>query len=179
MCGRFGIDSNLPKQVEGDFNIPFYYDAESNIRPSMRLPTIIETNNGLEQFNGKWGIKPSWSNKLIINAQSETVSNKPTFKNSYKNYRCIIPMSYWYEWSNVNGKKIKHQFSLPHQAPLYMAGIFFPISDTDANIVSLTTIPNEQCKAYHHRMPLFVDINWIKFGAVNHFNKKIYNITQN
>ncbi|MBL7004571.1 MAG: SOS response-associated peptidase family protein [Gammaproteobacteria bacterium] len=164
MCGRFGVEDDLSQQVESDFNIAFHSAVNANICPSMLLPTIIKTDSGLQQFNGSWGIKPSWSNKLLINAQSETAATKPTFKNSFQHYRCIIPMSYWYEWCEVEGQKqkVKYKFSPIESRVFYMAGIFFPTSENDADIVSLTTSPNDQYKAYHHRMPLLVDSSWLE-----------------
>lgn len=177
MCGRFGIEPDLPLQVEEEFNISFQCDADSNICPSMLLPTIINTKQGLQQFNGAWGIKPNWSKKLLINAKSETATIKPTFKNSVEHYRCIIPMSYWYEWCFVDGKKIKHQFRAIDNKPLYMAGIYYPTSQNKANIVSLTTSPTDQCKAYHHRMPLLVNKKWIETADVTSLSQKRFNIT--
>ncbi|XQW84458.1 SOS response-associated peptidase family protein [Thalassotalea piscium] len=51
------------------------------------------------------GNKPSWSKNLLINAQSETVTQKPAFSNAIKANRCIIPCFGWYEWRTKNGKK--------------------------------------------------------------------------
>ncbi|WP_394251640.1 SOS response-associated peptidase family protein [Vibrio profundi] len=41
---------------------------------------------------------------MLINAQAETVSIKPTFKQSFSNNRVIVPCSVWYEWTNINEK---------------------------------------------------------------------------
>lgn len=169
MCGRFGIEPDLPDMVEIDFDTSFQFAANSNICPTQLLPTLIASEQGFKQLNGNWGIHPAWSKKLLINAQSETVDQKPTFKNSYLNYRCIIPMSYWYEWCVVEGqaKKVKHKFSASNHKPLYMAGIYFPGNNGDNNIISLTTKPNSQCKPYHHRMPMLTNKKWLTEGLTD------------
>ncbi len=178
MCGRFGIAPDLPKVVERDFETSFQFDADSNICPSRLLPTIIATEDGFQQLNGTWGIKPTWSKKLLINAQCETVDQKPTFKYSYLNYRCIIPMSYWFEWCAAEGqsKKVKYKFSSMDHQPLYMAGIYYPVGEGEANIVSLTTIPTDQCKQYHHRMPLLVNNQWLTDGRFDPEDSRLFSI---
>ncbi len=57
-----------------------------------------------------WGIKPSWAKRIIINAQAETVSIKPTFTHSFEKHRVIVPCSGWYEWREEQGKKVKYLF---------------------------------------------------------------------
>ena len=63
----------------------------------------------------QWGLIPKWAkdpkigNKLI-NARSETVYEKPSFKESFTQKRCLIPASGFYEWRKEGGKKQPYLF---------------------------------------------------------------------
>mgnify|MGYP001942306167 CR=1 FL=1 len=103
-----------------------------------------------------WGIQPDWSKRLLINAQSETVIAKPTFKNAIKTHRCLIPCTGWYEWRTENGKKKKYLFSNSNDEPFLMAGIWYQSKNESPKLVTLTTTPNNKCAQYHKRMPVMV-----------------------
>jgi len=108
-------------------------------------------------LNVQWGIKPNWARKLLINAQSETVAQKKTFKRAFKERRCLIPCSGWYEW-----KKQKYLFTDPTESPLLMAGMVFE-SEGFPQLVTLTTKPNKKCAEIHQRMPVLIkpeDVNY-------------------
>ncbi|AKU57551.1 SOS response-associated peptidase [Vibrio parahaemolyticus] len=109
-----------------------------------------------------WGIKPSWAKRIIINAQAETVSIKPTFTHSFEKHRVIVPCSGWYEWREEQGKKVKYLFRQQDGSALYMAGIAL---EDGSKVVTLTTKPNRQCADFHHRMPLLIPedavLGWI------------------
>ena len=58
----------------------------------------------------RWGLMPSWVKDprkftLLINARSETVREKPAFKNAIKRRRCLIPADGYYEWQDASGRK--------------------------------------------------------------------------
>jgi len=161
MCGRFNIiDDPLTQFVCHIFGIEFSTTSNSSVCPSESVATIGYANGTIQQINATWGIQPAWANRLLINAQSETVATKPTFKSSFENSRCLVPMSGWYEWKKLeHGKKQKYLFENDSQA-MFMAGILF---DDNSKFVTLTTEPTEQCAEYHHRMPLLINDNDAEF----------------
>lgn len=61
----------------------------------------------------------------MINAKAETLAEKPSFKNSLRKKRCIIPASGFYEWQKVPGQKIKPPFyiKMKDNAPFFFAGL--------------------------------------------------------
>jgi len=155
MCGRFGVDENLVKSVKGQLAVQFAYSENMDIKPTNTVATLASVDGVLTQKNCKWGIKPEWSKGLIINAKAETAIDKPTFKESFKQFRCVVPMSCWYEWRMEGETKTKFQFSgLDHEI-LYMAGIYY-ITDDRPQLVTLTTSPTNACAEYHQRMPLLI-----------------------
>ena len=90
-----------------------------------KISTITSINRNYQQLGTSWGIQPSWSKRLLINAQSETVAQKPTFRSAFNSNRCLVPCSGWYEWRAEEGKKVKYFFSLSDNQPIYMAGITY------------------------------------------------------
>jgi putative SOS response-associated peptidase YedK len=48
----------------------------------------------------------------MINARAETVDTKPSFKNSFRRRRCLIPASGFYEWKKEGQKKIPFRIGL-------------------------------------------------------------------
>lgn len=154
MCGRFSVKNNMNRVVSDLFNIPFEAVSNSDLCPSQTVSTIVQQEK-LQQLNASWGIKPSWSKKLIINSQSETASIKPIFRQAMQHQRCLVPCNGWYEWRTEVGEKVKYFFEHSDQRPLYMAGILFQHEKT--KLVTLTTKPNEKCAEYHKRMPVLIE----------------------
>ncbi|MCJ8320773.1 MAG: SOS response-associated peptidase [Colwellia sp.] len=154
MCGRFNISNKITPIVSMLFDTQFSVVTNENFSPSQSASTITTSENGFQQVNANWGIKPNWSKKLIINAQSETVAAKPTFRQSFILQRCLVPCNGWYEWRTEEGKKIKYFFEHFNKLPLYMAGILFKHEITE--LVTLTTAPSKTCALYHKRMPVLI-----------------------
>lgn len=154
MCGRFSVQGNMSPQVSEAFNMPFSTETNSNLSPSQQVATITKKSSGFKQTDSVWGIKPDWSNKLLINAQAETAATKSTFKQAFAFQRCLVPCNGWFEWRTESGKKVKYFFEHANKLPLYMAGILFKKEHTE--LVTLTTTPNPKCAQYHQRMPVLV-----------------------
>lgn len=176
MCGRFNIvDDPLTKITSEILGINFSTVSNSNVCPSETIQTVYSSHDktALIQVPAQWGIKPDWANKLLINAQAETVQSKKTFKRAFASNRCIIPFSGWYEWKTQDiGKKQKYLFEQPNH-PLFMAGILYdapaaeelplfcnqqlePKLACQHQLVTLTVAATEQCMPIHHRMPLLI-----------------------
>jgi len=154
MCGRMIIDTKLGSVVSEFFGFNFTALTNDNLSPGQVVSTVIKNEGGFQQLNADWGIKRSWSKRLLINAQSETVTQKPTFSNAIKANRCLIPCSGWYEWRTENGKKQKYLFSNSNDEPFLMAAVWY--QTPTPQLVTLTTAPNEKCAQYHKRMPVLV-----------------------
>ena len=154
MCGRFNVVDKIAPMVSDLFKTQFSVNTNTNFSPSQLASTITGSEQGYQQVNAHWGIKPNWSKKIIINAQSETVATKPTFKRAFQHQRCLVPCNGWYELKTEAGKKVKYFFEHVDKVPLYMAGILFQHEMTE--LVTLTTQPNDKCALYHKRMPVLI-----------------------
>jgi putative SOS response-associated peptidase YedK len=152
MCGRINVYGEpLSNAVSSALNIDFNAPTNHDLYPTQTVSTVA-FKNGMHQLDTTWGIKPQWSKKLLINAQSETAAVKQTFKRAFAENRCVVPCSGWYEWSTAAGEgKQKYLFDNLEGSPLYMAGIYYPQAEASPELVTLTTKPTELCAKYHHR----------------------------
>ena len=92
MCGRFVVST---KNAFGLKNETSY-----NVTPSQLVH--VKTKNDAKLM--KWSYSPSWKKDMnLINCRSETMNDKPSFKNAK---RCIIFQNGWYEWQKNEKEKI-------------------------------------------------------------------------
>ena len=102
MCGRFVITSppEALRQIFGYLEQP-NFPPRHNIAPTQPVPVVI-VENGARHFRlMRWGLIPAWIKDprkftLLINARSETVTEKPAFKNAIRRRRCLIPADGYY-----------------------------------------------------------------------------------
>ena len=139
MCGRYTLTKPI-KTIVSHFKpirISLKYLPSFNIAPSQFSAVITNSFNQLNLTEKKWGMVPSWSkdskmgNKLI-NARSETLHEKPSFCESFKNQRCLIPTDGFIEWK---GKK-PYYIRMKNQTLFAFAGLW---STWDAGNDSLNT----------------------------------------
>ena len=100
-----------------------------------------------------WGF-PRYDGKgLVINARSESVLDRPMFRDSARRRRCIIPAHAFYEW---DASKKLTTFTRPGHPVIYMAGVYDFLQGANRFTV-LTTEANESVRRYHDRMPLLLE----------------------
>jgi putative SOS response-associated peptidase YedK len=163
MCGRLNINDMLSQRVSNSLGIDFRAQLNLDLRPTEQVGTLVMHNERLYQQEASWGIQPAWSKGMLINAQAETVASKKTFASAFAHNRCLVPCSGWFEWRDEGGaKKQKYLFSYEDNEPVYMAGILYP-SDDVMQLVTLTTAPTDECRPYHHRMPLLIGASDIRY----------------
>ena len=158
MCGRLNVIADpLCQEVSNILGICFSTATNKDLRPTQQVSAFYQPQFGFHQIETSWGIKPAWSKKLLINAQAETITEKKTFKHAFTYNRCLVPCSGWYEWKSESSGKQKYLFEHAQKKPLFMAAIaYFNDPKSYAQVVTLTTQPNERCSPYHNRMPVFV-----------------------
>lgn len=154
MCGRLLVEqAPIVQWLAQELAIDFKTKSNRDLRPSQTIDIIRAP---LTPEPSHWGIQPSWAKRLIINAQSETVATKKTFKTSFESKRCLVPCSGWYEWRQEHHVKKRYLFTHNEKTPLLMAGIWFDSGDQH-QLVTLTTQALGEAEEYHPRMPLFID----------------------
>jgi len=165
MCGRysFAIEDELIKERFGVSVRSAIYKARYNCAPSQELAVITDQAPDEMQFY-HWGLVPVWAkdpaigNKLI-NARAETIAEKPSFRNAFRNRRCLVPADGFYEWKKGT-VKTPYRITLNHGEPFSMAGIWEKWVSRDGEVFHsfsiITTEPNELMAPIHNRMPVIL-----------------------
>jgi putative SOS response-associated peptidase YedK len=173
MCGRFV--SSTPAGEIADF-----FDAEPpsseisenyNVSPTSDIYVVGEGPTGRRMRIMHWGLVPAWAADTsgasrLINARSETVAEKPSFRSAFKRRRCIIPVDGFYEWTTVPGATRKQPMYIHHVGSqlLAFAGIYEFWRPKDAtedepglfSACILTCAANDTISAIHDRMPVIL-----------------------
>jgi putative SOS response-associated peptidase YedK len=121
MCGRFYIEPETPTLE--DIMLQMQRFEELRVKTSGEIfPTDIVAvkSSGGEYAAMRWGFT-SFDGKPIINARSETASEKPMFRDSMRSRRCLIPASGYYEWKRDGVHKTKYRIYIPGDV-LFLAG---------------------------------------------------------
>lgn len=170
MCGRFSLASDFDELLERyDVSYPIepFHKPRYNIAPAQMIPAVIHDgkNNRLGQL--RWGLTPSWAKdesmaSKMINARSETLLERPSFRNLVYRKRCVIPADSFYEWKTINGKKQPFRFMLKDGGVFSMAGLYdtWRCPQTGREVHScaiITTAPNALIKEVHNRMPAILN----------------------
>jgi len=112
----------------------------------------------------RWGLVPHWADdpkigNRMINARSETVATKPSFRQAFKKRRCLVVADGFYEWKKTNGQKQPYYIRLKDDKPFGFAGLWERWQRDDEETQSctiITTAPNELMEPIHNRMPVIV-----------------------
>lgn len=166
MCGRFAQRSD-PKQLAKEFKVAEVTPVEAryNIAPTQEILAVRELADGREMAFFKWGLVPSWAKDVsmgarLINARSETVEEKPSFREAFKKRRCIIPADGFYEWQRTGGKKQPFFFRMRDERPFGFAGLWERWEGETGQVINsytiLTTEANEVLRPVHDRMPVIL-----------------------
>lgn len=165
MCGRFQL-SVKGKQISERFNVEVFdelYTPNFNCAPWQKLPVITNNQPGTLRFF-RWGLIPFWAKDAKIgfrniNARSETINEKPSFKNAFRKRRCLIPANGFYEWGKDMGKTPFRIF-LKDENLFAIAGIWETWKDAENRAIDsfsiITTSANSLVADIHHRMPVIL-----------------------
>lgn len=170
MCGRFTLTAPVDVLLDR-FDVEFFLQQEEyfpsyNVAPSQSVLAVI--NNGKHNRMGylRWGLIPPWAKDLsignkMINARSETLSEKPSFKNALKKKRCLIVADSFYEWKRIDSNtKVPMRIKLKSNELFAMAGLWEKwVSPDGKQIYScsvITTSANTLVKEIHDRMPVIL-----------------------
>ncbi len=168
MCGRFGVETEYVQ-------LALWYQAEIaasdpgpryNIAPTQPVAVVFDRDGQriLDEF--RWGLIPRWAKDPAvgnrhINARAETVASLPTFRDAFRQRRCVIPASRYYEWQRAGSRKIPHSIARSDGAPMSFAGLWEPWRDATIgelvySCVIVTTEANAELAKIHDRMPVIL-----------------------
>lgn len=161
--------------------------------PPIRIDDVVHFSNAFEHAffpafyleNGerqlgffRWGLIPRWCKdekkaltlwNQTINARSETMFDKPSFRASAKDRRCVIILDGFYEYHHIG--KDKYPFFIEQKGkPMYVAGLY-ELTEIDGvewrTFTIVTCDGNERMKYIHNnpknpgRMPVILDYDQV------------------
>jgi putative SOS response-associated peptidase YedK len=168
MCGRFAQTTPSDDLVRF-FRLVMGLDLAPryNIAPTQDALVIRAHADGRHAHLHRWGLVPPWAKDLklgarMINARSETIFDKASFKRPVRHQRCVFPVSGFYEWRRTPTGKDPLLFTDPGGAPLPLAGIWSIWRAPDGTEVPtasiLTTKASLDLAQIHDRMPVILDL---------------------
>ena len=188
MCGRKTLTKDKKTIIEEllidewqDDN----YEPSFNIAPTQNCPILISMENSRIIKSMKWGLVPNWSkNRSIgskmINARSETILEKVSFKNLVRTNRCVVISDGYYEWKRYGDGKKPFYIHHPEHKLLLMAGLWTSWGSS-SNLIStytvITTTPQKKIAHIHNRMPVILELsqidNWLKPSKGNKISAQL------
>ncbi len=167
MCGRYILSS--PADTVADFfDLPDFPALEPryNIAPTQEAPIVRSSDEAGGRYAAfaRWGLVPSWAEdpaigNRMINARSESVRSRPSFRDSFRERRCLVPADGFYEWLRRDSVRQPHLFS-PVDAPLLaFAGLWDRWTRNEHSFESftlLTTQANSTVLPIHGRMTVIL-----------------------
>ena len=168
MCGRFALPWPA-KNIQEHFMLPELPDLAPryNIAPSQDIAAIRYLSNDTPRRLDmlRWGLIPHWAKDKnigykMINARSETLAEKPSFRSAFKRQRCLIAAGGFYEWQQEGGARQPYYFQLKNESIFSFAGLWESWTDPDSGSIESCTIitigANELVRQVHDRMPVII-----------------------
>lgn len=140
MCGRYAIAQEKNEMIRRygiDTLAEVLPGVNFNIRPTDQVPIVLDstkTRGERRLESARWSLIPPWSKELSVsfptfNARVETAAEKPSFKSSVRNRRCILPATGYYEWRTEGKTKTPH--FVTHQNTATRLANPLPIGDDE------------------------------------------------
>ncbi len=170
MCGRFAqglIEDEVMDFFELSKIVNFPpYQPKYNGAPTQNF--ILCRHNESEHrslASLTWGLVPFWAKERsigtrLINARSETVDKKPSFRNAFRCRRCLVPANGWFEWQRKDGNTQPYYIQLTGGLLMAFAGIWETWVGEDGTLETFSILTRDaitKLKSIHHRQPILVE----------------------
>ncbi len=167
MCGRYYFDPDQMTDAELIALLNREKERSASLQKDMRLTVgeihpgdhaaVIARNrrNQRSAFVMHWGYR--LNGRLVFNARSESAGEKPLFRSSMQDRRCLIPASAYFEWDHREKPLKKYRFAIPEEKMLYLAGLYR--YEENAAVPSFTILTREATPdifCFHARMPVII-----------------------
>ena len=167
MCGRYTLTADAQAiQLAFQLNdVSAWAQPRFNIAPSQQVAVITDRDPKVLQFF-KWGLIPFWAKdpaigQRMINARSETATEKPSFRTAFKRRRCLIPADGYFEWQKRGSRKVPVYIQRNDREIFAMAGLWESWKQHDGGTLHscaiLTTEANDTICPIHHRMVVMIE----------------------
>lgn len=173
MCGRFTLTEPDAGALLETFSLthpPDPMPPRYNIAPTQGVATVVSEHDGSRVLRlMRWGLIPGWAKDpsigaRMINARSETLAEKPAFRNAFKRRRCLIVADGFYEWQKQPGGKVPMFITLKDRQPFGFAGLYetWTEPESGASVITCTIVTgpaNALIAPIHDRMPIILPLD--------------------
>ncbi len=171
MCGRYRLSSagkvKLAQIFEAEHDLPPEEELAPryNIAPTQVVAIVRELHGARHLSLLRWGLIPAWATDKamgnnLINARCETVLEKASFRESFRQRRCLVPADGFYEWKAYGRTKQPYHFGMADAALFAFAGLWdrwrSPQGSWIETFSILTTQANDLLREFHERMPVIL-----------------------
>jgi putative SOS response-associated peptidase YedK len=148
MCGRYALHGS-PEVVALQFGLDALPEFKSsyNVCPGTDV-LIIRGRHRASLL--RWG-----AGNRMINARAETLDHRPALRNAFRQWRCLVPASGFYEWQSVARRK-RPWYVLPREEQLFALGGIVLLWQGVRSVAIVTTPANALMSGIHDRMPIIV-----------------------
>ncbi len=166
MCGRYAFFSPA-EAVRRTFALDDVPELEPryNVAPTQAVPAVRAAEEGARTLSMlHWGLVPKWAKERaignrMINARSETLAEKPSFRDAFRKRRCLVLADGWYEWQVAAEGKQPWFIRMKDARPFAFAGLWERWTDpADGSTLESCTIVTTDAAAsirkIHERMPV-------------------------
>jgi putative SOS response-associated peptidase YedK len=170
MCGRYVRKTPIAELAAryGISHIACELEPSYNVTPTQPVAAIVYNRRieAQQLVTLRWGLVPAWAKDpsgaaKMINARSESLTEKPSFREAFRQRRCLILADGFYEWRTDDKAKQPFYIHKANGEPLVLAGLYEHWRTPDRTWLStctiITTHANAQLTALHHRMPVILD----------------------
>lgn len=166
MCGRFNLTAS-EDELKTHFRLTQLSGLESsyNIPPGQQILSIIQPDGEACQAVWLyWGLVPFWSkdpkiSHSLFNARAESVAEKPSFRTAFRQRRCLIPATGFYEWQSTDSGKQAYHICRRDHSLFAFAGLW-DCNDASGQALYTCTVITTEATALmapiHQRMPVII-----------------------
>ncbi|MEX2502284.1 MAG: SOS response-associated peptidase [Trueperaceae bacterium] len=168
MCGRYGLfheASEIATSFGADIaRLDPPLRPRYNLAPTQGAPIVLSRDGeGRVALTARWGLIPHWVRDpatfraTLINARSESAHAKPSFRDAFRDARCLVPASGFYEWSPSEAGGPKRPWFVRRRdgSLLALAGLYASRPE-GTSFTIVTTRPNALLERIHDRQPVIV-----------------------
>jgi putative SOS response-associated peptidase YedK len=167
VCANFGFERDAEEVVEFfDVAGPVVLPKPADFYPHQPIPVIGRKPNSTARglILVKWGIIPNDypspdQQPQPFNARAESIDWTPTFAESFRTRRCLIPGDHFFEWTRTT-PKVRYRLGLAGGGLFAFAGLWDRWAEKGHKPILSATIattkPNELIGTFHDRMPVIL-----------------------
>ena len=169
MCGRITQDLNLKTLFThyglSPESLALNVAPRYNGCPTQEFVACRSGREGPALAKLRWGLVPMWAKDLkigarMINARSETVHEKPSFRSAFRRRRCVIPVNGWFEWQREGGEKQPYWIRPENTEVFSLAGLWERWDKGEEPVETFTILTTGASPALadiHHRQPVILE----------------------